>query len=208
MKTLSVILTVLFIFSINNFAQNKEGKITLSGGLNFNSYTEKTDPASNENTMSSFTLKPSFGYYISNTMKLGLGINYTSETDEMKPASGTAVTDKFSMFVINPYARFYTKASEKLDLFLQANVELGFGNYDNNNGANKGKLSSLNVYLTPGIEYMVSQRISFDVSVGSLGYFSSTREPDGSPTVKNLNSNFGLNFDLSSVAIGLNVIIN
>lgn len=207
MKTFSILLAVLFIFSLNNFAQSKEGKITLSGGLNFNSTTLKTDPASNENTSSNFSISPSFGYYVSPTLKLGLGIGFLSNTDEFKPSGGTTVTDKNSMFVINPYGRFYTKASDKLDLFLEVNVELGFGDYDNNNSASKGKMSSLNFYLTPGFEYMLSQRISFDVSVGQLGYFSETREPDGA-TTKNLNNRFGLNFDLSSVSIGVNVIIN
>jgi hypothetical protein len=206
MKLLTV-LVVLFALSIS-FAQSNQGRITLSGSIGFESSTEKTDPASSEITFTSITLMPEFGYYISDAIKIGLGIGYNATTNENKPLAGNTAKWETNMLIINPFARFYVQASDRVDLFLQANLAYGTGGYEQSPSINKGDITSLNIFLTPGIEFMISQKIALDFSIGRIGYFSTTVTPDGTPKVEMLTNSFNFNFNLTDVHLGINIFIN
>ena len=127
MKNVTFILVLTSLLSINLLAQTDQGRITLGGGLSFSSTTSKTDPASSENTTTTFSIVPRIGYYLSNTVKIGLGIGYTSNTTEFKPQTGTTTKNTQTAFVVNPFIRFYVPASPQVDLFLQGNVSFQSG---------------------------------------------------------------------------------
>lgn len=194
------------ILSISLFAQSNQGRITLGGGVNFESTTNKTDPASSERTETFFSIVPRLGYYISDAVKIGLGVGFTSRTIENKPLVGTTSKNTNTSLVINPFARFYMPASEKVDLFLEGNFSYTDGTYEFN-GNNTGKTSSIGIFVAPGVEFSISQRISLDLSVGQVGYFTNTTTPDAAGSSKDIDNTFRFNLDLSTVGLGINILL-
>ena len=61
--------------------------------------------------------------------------------------------------------------------------------------------TDIGIFVTPGIEYRISQRISLRSRVGQMGYFMETIKPDGTPTVESLSNTFRFDFNLDAVQL-------
>lgn len=215
MKNVTFTFLITCLLTISLFSQSDKGRITLGGGVNFSSITDETDPASAEETTSTLSLIPQIGYYISDGVKIGIGIGYNSYNFEHKPGSINGTTEEVTRtsFVINPFVRFYVPASERVDLFIQGNFSYESRNeeFKQTQGTvqqtSEGSGSAIGIFLTPGIEYRISQRISLDLSVGQMGYFTESFKPDGTPTVESTRNQFKFDFNLSTVMLGVNIFL-
>jgi hypothetical protein len=205
MKKISLTLVFVSLFCAA-IAQTTSGSMLLGGQLTFTSFTFKDEGVSftEEEKATTFALIPNFGYFISDNLAIGLGagISTSKFTDE---GDGTEVI-KSSQFVVAPWLRYYVPtSSEQFFFFVQARPQFGFGTEttDFGNGESEDKLSSLNVFVSPGFSFFPTEKWSIELVMQGIGFSSSKTEFNGGGTDK--TSGFVFDVRSFSPSLGINV---
>ncbi|MES2812084.1 MAG: outer membrane beta-barrel protein [Bacteroidota bacterium] len=200
MKKLLLTAVAVFAFGFANAQEaSKEGfakgNMFLSGTASFG--TEKNDGYK----ITEYTVAPKFGYFVSNNIALGLGLEFGNgkiDVDgdtvaENKTTSFGAFgryyikTAKFAPFAeLN--VNYATTSNEWIDLF---GTPTGFGTGDD--------INTLSVNVAPGFNYFISDNFALETSVGILGYSSSKADVDGAEA----SNKFNIGLNLSNINLGL-----
>jgi opacity protein-like surface antigen len=206
MKQLLSALLLLFV-SLATWAQPSAGNISIGGTFNlqFSNIKNKTNSTSVEGPSTfTFNLSPSAEYYLAQNLSAGLGLGYTFTKTSDYPNSPNDVS-KNSSFNIMPFARMYYNLGEKVNVFGQASINLGFGKTTNETTVGGITTSTFanstyfSIGLQPGLQYFITNNLSLEATVGFLGYnINSTKS--GNRT----NSNSSLQLSFSS-GIGFGV---
>ena len=92
MRKLTILFAALFLFTSLSFAQNfaTKGTVELGGSLGFSSTTNVYDGESADNALSTFIVQPYVGYFVVNSLELGLipSFIYESHGDASRSTLG------------------------------------------------------------------------------------------------------------------------
>ncbi|NDK55354.1 outer membrane beta-barrel protein [Pontibacter fetidus] len=207
---------VLALLSTGAFAQTTQRSIVVSGTLGINRSQDEIESNSDPrtNTITSFALKPSIGYMVSDRLELGMniGLNYSKTELVIGKESYKFTSESVSTSVeFSPFVRKYFMLSEKLAFTGTASAGFSLGNNKTENNFNSTKTESTRncvfASIVPGITFFPTEKIGLSTYFGSLGYTKVTFKPkEGS--YKEVQSDFGLNLSSSTFGIGFSYYIN
>jgi len=216
MKKIMITALCAFGFATAN-AQYDQGAILLTGGLNFGTSSTKTTIKSQGTTeeeiafkSTDFSIDLMGGYFVADNLAVGLGFGFGSSSLTFDPDTEFEETMKTNLITIMPFARYYIPYTNQVAFFGEAALGYSTGKMKDIFGEEEDVLnvSGLSFGIQPGFSLMLTDNIAFEMKYGFLGYVSSTLGvEDGDFSAKQTTSNFGLNFDLSTLRLGLAVIL-
>lgn len=175
-----IMLSIFGLLSSVAMAQTTAGNMMIGGGFRISSSTQET--AADDLKSSQFGVSPSFGYFLSDGLALGVNVGF----DSYKYTND----DKQTIFSFGPFVRYYKFiADDKFAFIGTAGVNFGSGKYDPDAG-NETKTSSMNVYVSPGFAYFFSPKWSLDFQLQGISFNSSDPNKDGDND-KNKSFTFG-----------------
>lgn len=173
--------------SNGGFAQ---GDLFATGSIGFNS--DKMDDAKGSN----FYFRPEVGYFLTENIALGLGLDFGSaKNDGLDAYSDTYKTNNFNAEV---FGRYYFTPESQFSLFGQLGI--GFGNVKMENGAgNEMKVNTFGINAGLGANYFLTNNWALQAGWAVLGYNSAKLDAPGAEAY----NSFGLNVDLSAINFGV-----
>lgn len=224
-KTIFTILVALFAVAVSaqtekeNSAQLAQGDSFITGGLNFsvNNPERTADNTTTEQpSTTEFGANLYGGYFMSENLVLGIGLGFDSYKWKDDAEEDYEETETRSLFTIAPSLRFYNHLNEKLSLYGDLGVGLGFGKYkvETTQGGTtttepETDLTSMRIGLTPGFNYMMSDKIGLELRYGFIGYESVKREDAQSENEYSETdpNKFGIDLDLSSIEFSISLFL-
>lgn len=173
-------------------AQSNEGgfnkkDVFISGSFGYESNTVKVDDFSA--STSSFTFAPTIGYFVSDNFAIGAGLTFSNQ-----PIDFDGETLDATSFGVRFMGRYYLNPGNKFSTFGQASLAFGSINPELEGADNA---STLDLGISPGINYFLSEKFSVEATFGRIGY--SSLSLDGYT-----QSNVGINLNLSTIGLGIN----
>ncbi len=182
------------------FAQSK-GDMYVGGGLSFNAGTVSTKMtvggiSSTESTpaATTFTITPSFGYFVADNLRLSVSMNYGLEaqkSDGLRTAS---------TFLVGPEFAYYLRLADRFYYTPELGVYGGVSTEAYKSGPSKESVSmgafgvSLNLLQ---LEFRPVEKLGFAVNVMGLQYVNMSKTIEG---VKVSANAFNFNFS-SGIAV-------
>ena len=221
-NVISIFLSCLLILSINQAqAQFNSGNLIIGGTLSFENNTATTTSTNADgltlslpgNTVSRTELTPRIGLMISEKWMAGgrFGINSTIITVPNNEQN-TELKQTTNIFLVGPFARYYAAPLGKVGLFVEGNVNLGFGNrktevtssQNNSTVSIASKVFEIDAGLTPGVNFMITPNIALEGTFGRIGYNSRTiKEQETTNPEKETNSKINVSLNPGSFAFGM-----
>ncbi|MBK9108937.1 MAG: porin family protein [Saprospiraceae bacterium] len=175
-KQLFLSFLFMFALSIGSFAQSK-----MFGGIDLG--------FSSNDHHSSFNIGPSLGYWLNDNAAIVGSVGFSSEKD--KTANPEVTTSGFGIGVQ------YRHCWKNDNFYFYLAPGVGYGTAKVDDGTTDFSVNTLNVTLSPGISYMLSDKWSINAEMGLLDYTSVSA--DGADT----DSQFSVNTNMSSLSFGL-----
>lgn len=182
----SIVLSFLFLNTMN--AQNgglKKGD-TYASGLFGVSHSKSGDEKATD-----ILFSPSVGYMVNNNIALGLSAGYGSSVSKL----GSVKTSEDIITSAGVFVTYYFNPQSKFSMFGTA----GVGYLLTNDKLTDEKFTGIDVGISPGVSYFVSNNLALQATIGRLGFSSlKSNEPGAEATNKidlGLNlatTNFGL----------------
>ncbi|GAB5526860.1 MAG: hypothetical protein Roseis2KO_47320 [Roseivirga sp.] len=184
----TLLLTSLFLLFNSAFSQIEKGAIQAGGSVRIN-YEDNQNSREN----SGFGFFPRAAYFINDQLSLGarFSVEYARATN------GTSV-EKGRWFGYGIYARLHKPASEKLFFFMQSSASLQSGTSEREDPAQKFSSNRLNISITPGLTYFMTQKLGMELTFGSIYYRRSEDDYSG-PSTRNA---VGFDLGLNSISLG------
>lgn len=165
------------------YAQTSSGNMMVGGSINFSSSSRE---GGSLNDYSSFSVSPSFGYFISDNFAVGTSLTIATS----RTGTGSAKTTSNS-FGVGPFARYYKFTSDdRFAFFGQAGLSFSsgktdpaFGNVTNNN--------ALSLSIFPGAAYFFNEHWAMELSITGFQVISSDPDTDN-PDDKTTTVNFSI----------------
>ncbi|MEZ5015299.1 MAG: outer membrane beta-barrel protein [Chitinophagales bacterium] len=216
MKKSILIICIGLLAAAQVQAQYGSGDLLIGGWLNISSgsgtYTTTAGGTSTSidlpKTME-LGIGPWFGYFVSDDIAVGLGIEYSSDKTTSHDVYVTDDEDvvTMSMFTITPGARYYMHNEDMVQCYIALGIPIGFGSVTDDYSAGgtttttTTDLSSFGVGISPGTSITLGDHCALDFSYGFLGFMSTTSTYNGTDfngdayTEEVKNSSFGLTFN-------------
>ncbi|QNF33493.1 porin family protein [Adhaeribacter swui] len=208
MKTI-VLLLFSFVVVSNCYAQIPAGTTFIGGSASFSNRTDKNTrnpDIDNKSVSTSYSLYPKAGYFITDNIALGLGINYYSNRTKYKESSiDESFRGKQHSLGINPFARYYKMLGEKIGFFGQFTLSYENGKSKNNDFIYQ-KQTSFGASLAPGFVFFATPKIGIETTIGNFGYFRYINKyysQDQNPTEDKTNQ-LAANVEANNVFLGIN----
>ncbi|PTB91185.1 hypothetical protein C9994_16010 [Marivirga lumbricoides] len=213
-----ILLLSLLAFQINVYGQDLTGKIQLGGTGSFfidqteQEYAINSFLVQDEFKTRTISIIPQLGYFVSDKVLIGGRIGYSNvKVEQFGSGNGSIVIDneiKTSLFKIGPYARFHKSLNEQLLLFMQGNIDVGFGTRKNGRTDETvdESIFEIEAGVRPGILLMVSDKVGIESTFGFLGYKLSQaklKDTNLDPTPTNKDQDFGLDLNLNTFSVGI-----
>lgn len=165
-------------------AQTTSGQMMIGGSLAFSSVNYDNN---NGSDYSSFTLSPSFGYFVKDNFVVGASLSLGNAK------SGTgAGQNTTSSFSVGPFARYYKfTSSEQFAFFGQAGISFGNSKSENGNTITD-KSNSVSFSIAPGFAYFFNEHWAAELSIA--GFRIQNSSSDNFPG----NDRTSVTFDVSS----------
>lgn len=200
MKKLILSLAAVAFAATGAFAQFEQGSILISGGsdLGFMSNSEKTlidgdEPEGSEaETSTEFGLGLKGGYFVSDGIAVGLGVNFGTETFETTDEDGDDINQTVGSFTIGPWARYY------LEMGLFAEAQANFGSVINSEADETPSIFGWG--LGVGYAIMLADAVALEPSVSymSTSLNSDVEDENGDEVTRSDRTNsFGLNIGVT-----------
>lgn len=205
-----ILTLVALLATTASFAQLSQGTIYGTANMGITSTSSETTNAGTktaESTNTTGNFGFGAGYFIADGLSVGLAVNLNNTTfkDELNGGETSTSTNLFGVG-----ARKYASLSDNFALFGQLGVGFGSGKSETEAGGTTtttNEFSAFAVQLAPGFTFFPNDRIGLDVTVGSIGYTSTTnKNPAGNNETSNGTFNFGIN--LAAVTFGVQVFFN
>jgi hypothetical protein len=191
MKKIILSAVAVFAFGFTNAQNNNVGSegfakedLFITGSVSFGS----GNVGSTGEKTNNFTFSPSVGYFATEKIAIGVGLNIGTSTSEV-----SSVSTKTNNFGINAFGRYYFTPASKFSLFGHASVGFGSAKVDS------FKTNSFNLGIAPGINYFLSENFALETTWGVLSYNSEKADVDGAKAA----NNFNLGVNLSDIKLGL-----
>ncbi len=219
-------------------ATTMNAQLYVGGSFGIQGGTKTSEaPVTDENTGYTYTLStddktfkfellPEIGYKLNDNMAIGTQIGVVFNKNTTPQSVGNImqdVTAKGFTFKFAPYFRYYFAQWEKVGLFFDAQLGLGFGSttsdryywvgtipvqYDH-----KVKNTEVSFAIVPGVSYQASEKVSIVAKLGNgLGYwFTKTTTPQYA-TINGVrysydaivkDNTFGLNLKTLGLTVGV-----
>ncbi|NAS31048.1 outer membrane beta-barrel protein [Flavobacteriaceae bacterium R38] len=188
-----ILLGAFMLFSVMLQAQEEEnqgfqkGDFFISGNVSFSTFNNSDIDVD----VTSFSILPSVGYFISDHFALGASLGYSSTKNE---TAFTETTDNsftggvFGQYVFTPAKKFSFTGTLALN-YLNTDFDTP--------GGGDASIDTFQASLAPGIYYFLSKSFAITSSVGVLSYQNIGGDADASSFTLSLNPdnlNFGLLF--------------
>ena len=152
MKKLFIAVVAAFI----GFSANAQLYVGGQFGFTTNSDTDYT----------TFNILPEVGYSIADNMAVGAVVGYDYY--------GTKDVSSYGNFVLQPYFRYTFLELGPVNVFADAQLQLGFWNTNNKVLDTKDNGTTFGIGIAPGIAIPVSDNLSFVAHLGQFGYYNET----------------------------------
>ncbi|MBO7591196.1 MAG: outer membrane beta-barrel protein [Prevotella sp.] len=178
-------------------AATMNAQVYVGGTLSFK--TADVMVGADKESTTSFIINPEIGYVLDDNWSVGISFGFGSTnlaTSDVvnyggvvsAPTTTTKLSDNYTMFAINPYARYTFAKLSMVNFFVDGGL-----NYTNLNTGSV-KVNSFGVNFQPGVAVNLNEKVSFVAKLGKVGYTSSKGDWDGAEA-------FGeFDFTLSSLA--------
>lgn len=167
MKKVLLVLMMVGSYAVTQ-AQTTAGSMMIGGGFSLSSNT--TETTGDDLKSSSFSLVPTFGYFLKDNVAIGVDLGLYTDTytnDDKETSIGFA-----------PYARFYKfLVEDKLAIYGQGGIGFASGKYDPD-GGNESNSGSFGVYVRPGFSYFFNQKWALDFQLAGISYTSYDPDKD------------------------------
>lgn len=201
---------VALLATTASFAQLSQGTIYGTANMGLTSTSNETTTAGAKtaettNTVGNFGLGA--GYFIADGLSVGLAFNLNSNTTKDELNGGE---NRTNTTLIGIGARKYASLSDNFALFGQLGVGFGSGKSEAEAAGNTqttNEFSAFAVQLAPGFTFFPTERIGLDVTVGSIGYTSTSNTNPG-PDTENTSGTFNFGINLAAVTFGVQVFFN
>ncbi|MCB9192279.1 MAG: hypothetical protein H6602_11490 [Flavobacteriales bacterium] len=195
-------------------AQDYKGSVFTGGNLNASGYFDSNDQNEYENF--SFSIIPNVGGFVSNSFAIGGTASYRwSERNNNNSYNDDSSHQVGNTIGASVYARYYKFFSQKFALMSTADVGYAYTHSKlerKNNGEVLNSISdqhAIETYITPGLVYFITPKFGLEASFGRLGYMyrqnhsRSEIEGVGTTSSSSQNSSFNIDFNITSLQIGL-----
>ncbi len=183
--TLATVMLLSFI-SVGVYAQTTQGQKMIGGSFSISS-TSYDNNASGE--YSSFTIAPSFGYFIKDNVVVGASVSFSTNSSGTGTAKATT-----SSFGVGPFARIYKFTSnDRFAFFAQGAVAIQSSQSKSSTDVVTSKSTSLGLRVSPGFAYFFNEHWAGELSLTGIS-FSSNKETE---PVKNKSTT--VTFDVNSL---------
>lgn len=217
---------VFLTLALAAFAFAANAQFVIGGNLGFrtsnvkNAYDGKT--IADKNTVNKFGFDLRGGYQINDKMQVGLMLGYDLNTTkaqtpdplDVEKEAGYGKTNSH-MFNVTPYFRYNCfEFGSRFTFFAEARVNLGFGGgyAETSLGSTTTKVDMpkefvLGIGVLPGVNYKVSDNVSFDLYLDfiGLGYnmhkYTQNDATTGNKDKVRTDSDFGFDFHTSGMSI-------
>ena len=221
MKKLILILLFAAGVSLNTSAQVQKGAMLIGGAVNFYHSNNDEDivednqiTGTHNSKTNSFSIVPSFGILITNSLELGVGAGYSFYKNEYSTTGNTYLNlqeMKDRSFIIIPYLSKYFKIAEKFYITGTFNMGAGFGKKHRvYNTSNQEKIKDYNDFIldfniTPGIRYFINKNWALSGNIGQIYYnwSKSVLDTDMEDKPAERSSNFGVSMALNTFNVGI-----
>ncbi|TAL70908.1 MAG: hypothetical protein EPN82_00995 [Bacteroidetes bacterium] len=203
MKTFSILFLIFILNILNSQSQIPQGNRLLGLGISARfDLQENLNSGNSHNNYQSFSLIPSYGYFISVNKLIGLELSLSySHNDNVLDniIYGMNVDNQIYSISISPYYQSFYILANQLYFFGKFGINIGYDNNLNKNGGNENKSETLNAgfYFIPGLSYLINAHLMVNAGLGSFSFAYSSN--------KNIKrKNFQMYFLPSNLSIGLN----
>ncbi|MFR0677131.1 hypothetical protein [Dysgonomonas mossii] len=183
-----LLVAVLAVFSVCISAQGLKGTWFAGGQLSFNSSTDKyavIDKTTGEQKITSTTVLPIIGTFVSPDVAIGIGLGYMGKTNKFEGEQYLKSTN----FVAKPLVRKYWNISGGLFFYGQAALPVIIGDSEGVKDSGKTKNLSIGLELAPGFDYVINSWMTIETSFTILNTGYSRSKPKGGDA----SSSFGFN---------------
>lgn len=229
MKKTTVLLTFIVIcFFV--FDASAQWYVGGNAYFNTNSNNDKNESSDYESDVkrTSISINPSIGYFISDNVLLGLGLNYRISNYSSKRGDldyESKYTSNLHSLTFEPYLKHYMEITEKIHLTNQAglfagvlsgdNVSEYFPDNTNTNTKTTSEQSGFLLGLTykPGFNFNITEKLNLELGVGYLTYSIENNETtskfdDNNPLIEygavvNKGKNSNLSFSYNQISLGV-----
>lgn len=175
-----VMIAIFGLLTSAAMAQTSAGNMMIGGGFRFGSSTQET--GADDLKSSNFGISPTFGYFISDNLAVGVNVGYNS--------FNYSNDDKQTSFNFGPFVRYYKFiADDKFAFTVDAGFGIGSGTYDSELFGER-KTGSFDVFVSPGFAYFFSPKWSLDFQLQGISYNTSDPNKD-TDNDKGSSFNFG-----------------
>lgn len=172
MKNFLPLFIFVFVCAVAQ-AQTSQGSMMLGGTFQIESFGSQ----GNDAKTSTFSISPSFGYFISDNLAVGATIGFGSTTTTNPPAPQV----KSSGVIVGPFARFYKFTSnENFAFYAEGGINIG-----SSTSTGDIRSSSTAIYVRPGFAYFFNEKWALDMTLAGIAYQSN----DPNKNVDNDKSN-------------------
>lgn len=194
----------LLTFALAAFAFTASAQWVIGGNIGFNHDGNSTGDYS-DNATTEFSIMPKIGYWLNDQMQVGIQLgctydyqrNYAGDNNNDHYASQTQLTWNFA-----PYFRYNLTSWKNFTVFCEAQLGLGItpksswkNTVTNTSGDGNTSAFDLNFNIVPGLNYSLTDKISFDAYIDLLGLYynyNATTRTTAAGDVTTYNHNYGL----------------
>lgn len=182
-----ILVSFCCLISIAGFTQIVKGAKAVGGGITYSKTTQPGYLGDGEDSESSFEFIPSFGYFVSDGILVGINLGLSSGK-----ADSFGGETKSSGFAAGPFARYYKQTSnENFAFYGQFSFLYGTGKETDSNDQ-ETKTSAMDIAISPGLVYFLNNHWAVELGFRGIGYYSS--DPDKDVDNDNVNTlDVGLN---------------
>ena len=206
-------------FSNELSAQFESGSKFIGGAFEISSSGSKFKSGSisiEGNKTSSFTVMPTFGYFVGDNLAVGMGVGYTSS--KTKDPEEKNDFSQSSVISFNPFARYYLVSEEKFGLFGQFSLPIGLGKekqsyvteefvgfdpdtfesiFEEVAVVSEGNYTTVSPGISAGFTFLPTSNIALEGRLGLLSYSTTSA---GDDDFKTTSSSFDFGLNLNSVS--------
>ena len=194
----SIIVLLVAILRLAGFAQVQKGRSFVTGQLGFGGQDNKTAHSKTSN----LNIAGTYGYVFKDNWAVGLSPGYSNSETTNEYASYTTKGYNVSVF-----ARRYLQVVDKLYFSVQGSVGY-YGNKSTedyiltNEYDNRSDSKGVNISLSPGATYFVTDRFAIEAFLTGISY---SRSKENSSSGTSHNNTFALNIGITSLSFGASI---
>lgn len=174
-----LLVAVLAVFSVCASAQGLKGTWFAGGQLSFgstkNSNFAIAEGVTGEQKVTSTTVLPIIGAFVSPDVAIGIGLGYMGGNSKFEGEQYL----KTNNFVVKPLVRKYWNVSGGLFFFGQAALPVIIGNSEGAKDSGKTNTMNLGLELAPGFDYVINSWITIETSFTILNTGFARSKPKG-----------------------------